>query len=555
MGISMLFIMINWLYVLITTFCLGYAFSRLAGKLFGYRIKSVDGLLMAGLGAATVYAQFFSLFYRVSLLANVMLVIFSAMTVLFWHQDMKKLLAESFRGSSRAVKILIPVLFVLWGYFTSRGYMVHDTKLYHAQSIRWIEEYGIVPGQGVVNSRFSYNSSVFSLAALYSLKFVFGQSMHAMSGWFAFLLSMTTLDIIKGVKKLRLSDFANVAAIYYLTLITDEVLAPSSDYATMCVLFFLLIKWLRLLEQPKEEQQTAPYGLLCVLGVYALTLKLTAGLILMLLIKPAYRLLKEKQWKQILGYLFLGILTAAPWLIRGVLISGWLLYPFPALDLFDLPWKQKTEWVKTDAGAIKTWGRGVNNSALAAQPIWEWYSTWFKTLSLMEKGIALVDIAALVSFVGAAIAVFLRKSRENLDRLLVCATVACSYLYWQTSAPLPRYGYTYMLLLPALVFGWGILLLKKDRLLRGGLALYGVYKIVMLISYIAGCAWYPAYIRQVDYYSADTKVWTVEVDGVEFYCTEEDGIGYAYFPASSAYEEFRLRGNGLKDGFEWVNPE
>lgn len=551
----MLFIMINWLYVLITTFCLGYAFSRLAGKLFGYRIKSVDGLLMAGLGAATVYAQFFSLFYRVSLLANVVLVIFSAMTVLFWHRDMKKLLSERFRGSSRAVKILIPVLFVLWAYFTSRGYMVHDTKLYHAQSIRWIEEYGIVPGQGVVNSRFSYNSSVFSLAALYSLKFVFGQSMHAMSGWFAFLLSVTTLDIIKGVKKFRLSDFANVAAIYYLTLITDEVLAPSSDYATMCVLFFLVIKWLRLLEQPKEEQQTAPYGLLCVLGVYALTLKLTAGLILILLIKPAYRLLKEKQWKQILCYLLLGILTAAPWLIRGVLISGWLLYPFPALDLFDLPWKQKTEWVKTDAGAIKTWGRGVNNSALAAQPIWEWYGTWFKTLSLMEKGIALADIAALVSFVGAAIAVFLRKNRENLDRLLVCATVACSYLYWQTSAPLPRYGYTYMLLLPALVFGWGILLLKKDRLLRGGLALYGVYKIVMLISYIAGCAWYPAYIRQVDYYSADTEVWTVEVDGVEFYCTEEDGIGYAYFPGSSAYEEFRLRGNGLKDGFEWVNPE
>ncbi len=551
----MLFIMINWLYVLITTFCLGYAFSRLVGKLFGYRIKSVDGLLMAGLGAATVYAQFFSLFYRVSLLANVVLVIFSAMTVLFWHQDMKRLLTESFRGSSRAVKILIPVLFVLWAYFTSRGYMVHDTKLYHAQSIRWIEEYGIVPGQGVVNSRFSYNSSVFSLAALYSLKFVFGQSMHAMSGWFAFLLSVTTLDIIKGVKKFRFSDFANVAAIYYLTLITDEVLAPSSDYATMCVLFFLVIKWLRLLEQPKEEQQTAPYGLLCVLGVYALTLKLTAGLILLLLIKPAYRLLKEKQWKQILCYLLLGILTAAPWLIRGVLISGWLLYPFPALDLFDLPWKQKTEWVKTDAGAIKTWGRGVNNSVLAAQPIWEWYGTWFKTLSLMEKGIALVDIAALVSFVGAAIAVFLRKNWENLDRLLVCATAACSYLYWQTSAPLPRYGYTYMLLLPALVFGWGILLLKKDRLLRGGLALYGVYKIVMLISYIAGCAWYPAYIRQVDYYSADTEVWTVEVDGVEFYCTEEDGIGYAYFPGSSAYEEFRLRGNGLKDGFEWVNPE
>ena len=98
----MLFIMINWLYVLITTFCLGYAFSRLAGKLFGYRIKSVDGLLMAGLGAATVYAQFFSLFYRVSLLANVVLVIFSAMTVLFWHQDMKRLLTGQQPGGKNS---------------------------------------------------------------------------------------------------------------------------------------------------------------------------------------------------------------------------------------------------------------------------------------------------------------------------------------------------------------------------------------------------------------------------------------------------------------------
>lgn len=324
----MLFVLIDWLYVILTTFCLGTVFSEVSDRLFSYRLRRMDSILMAGLVCATVYAQIFSLFYRVSLLANGILLAFCLVSVLFFHRQMWLSMKQAWERSSVLTRILVPVLILLWAYFTSRGYVCFDSMLYHAQSIRWIEEYGIVPGQAVLNERFSYNSSVFALSALYSLRFLLGQSMHAICGWTAFLLSITALDVIKGCKKLRWSDFANVAAVYYLTTLSNEVISPSSDYITMCSVFFLVIKWLRLLELPKEKQQTAPYALLCVFGVWTLTLKLTAGLILLLLIKPAYQLLKQKQWKEIFLYIILGLVVAVPWMVRSVLISGWLITRF-----------------------------------------------------------------------------------------------------------------------------------------------------------------------------------------------------------------------------------
>lgn len=549
----MLLIIANWLYVLVTTFCLGYAFSALSGRLFSYRIKGIDSILMAGLVCATVYAQVFSLFCGVNILANVILLIFCGLVIVVFRRRMWADIRQAWHRNGALFKILLPVLLLFWAYGTSRGFYVPDTQLYHAQSIRWIEEYGIIPGQAILNGRFSYNSSVFALSALYSLKFLVGQSMHAMCGWFAFLLSVTTLDIIKGRKKLRWSDYANVAAIYYLATIFDEVISPSSDYASMCVVFFIVVKWVRQLETPAEEKKTAPYALLCVLGVFALTLKLTAGLILLLLIKPAYRLLREKRWREIILYLALGLAVAVPWMTRSVLLSGWLFYPFPYLDLFDVGWKQPVAWVEFDAACIKAWGRGISSDRID-MPLWEWFGGWFRTgLDATQKLLVLVDIASLPLLVIYSLVTLIRRKWENLDRILVFFTLVCSYLYWQLSAPLPRYGYAYMLLIPALMAGLLMLRLRKDMLLRVGLAVYGVYKIWTFTDFIDRWSTYPAYIRQLDYESAGESVYTVEVDGVTFYTSEVESLGYENFPGGSVgFFDFRLRGEDLRDGLEWT---
>ncbi|MBQ7775555.1 MAG: hypothetical protein IJ379_06510 [Lachnospiraceae bacterium] len=548
----MLSVLLNWIYIIGTAFCLGCGFSALCGKLFDYRLKRLDSLLMAGVGIATVYAQIFSLFGGVGLMANLLLAAACVGILLLCGKDMKEWVMQAWKSYKPAKRVLLLVVIGLWAYFTSRGYIHYDTDLYHAQSIRWIEEYGVVPGLGNLHERFAYNSSFFAVSALYSMKFLTGESLHAVSGFFALLLSITALDITKSWKrhKFILSDYARVGAIYYLTTIVDEVVSPATDYSIMCVIFFIIIKWLDLLEQ--EEKEIAPYALLCVAGVYALTLKLTAGLILLLLIKPAYLLIKEKRVKQIFLYLGMGLLTAIPWFVRTVVISGWLVYPLPSLDLFSFDWEMDAALIEVDAAQISVWGKALYNVALADTPATQWIPNWFRTtLSGTEKLLILSCVLCIVLFVIRLIWICAKKQWKQLDVVLVLFTVICSYTFWQMSAPLLRYGYAYVLLVDFLMVGWILMQIGWNRLenvVYFVLILYGAYKLFNIGEYIYSCRLVDCYIWQAEYGSYELE--TYEVGGVTFYKpVQGDKTGYEYFPATPVEADIELRGNGLKDGF------
>lgn len=551
----MLTIFLNWIYILFTVFSLGFAFSRFVRKALHYQIKRVDSILMTGIVAATIYAQIFSLFYRVNVEANVILTAICILFCIIMRKEMLRFIRDSFRECSVSRRILIPILLLAWCYYTSRGYISPDMDEYHGQCIRWIEEYGVVKGLANMLARVGYNSSIFALSALYSMKFLLGVSLHTVNGFIAFLLSITALDLGKCFKrkKLLLSDFARVGAVYYLTIIIDEILAPSSDYAVMCTIFYIVIKWLTQLEEPDEDRRgnIAPYALLCVAGAYALTLKVTAGLILILLVKPAYRLLKEKRWKEIGIYLLLGLLAAVPWMARTVIITGWLLYPLPELDLFDFDWETPAYLIRIDAFQIKVWARGTHDTGNPWAGITEWFPNWFRNeIFNTEKLLILADITAELLCVVLAIYILIKKQWEKLDILLVLVMVACSYTYWQLTAPMMRYGYAYVLLLAALMIGYILQYSKTiSRAAYLFLIIYGVYKLYICTSWIVDTRHWPSYIWQETYGTYEME--SYEVDGVTFYYNPLSGsMGYDFFPSiCEKVYDFELRGDGLKDGF------
>lgn len=548
----MLAILCNWVYVTFVSLGLGVGVSELSNKMFGYRIKRIDSLLMAGLAIATVYAQIFSLFAGVGMMANIVLFVCCILVYIFQGKNLKHCHFTSEERIKPEIIIVVAILVLLWAYFSSRGYMHYDSDLYHAQSIRWIEEYGVVPGLGNLHERFAYNSSFFALSALFSMKFLCGTSMHTMSGFFALVLCITALDITKSWKnkKFLLTDYARVGLIYYLITIMDEVVSPASDYSIMCVIFFIVIKWLDLLEA--SEKNTAPYALLCVLGVCALTLKLTAGLIILLVIKPLYHLIKEKKVKDILIYLFTGLIVSIPWFVRTVIISGWLLYPFPALDLFEFDWEMNATGIELDAAQITTWGRALYDASLVELPITQWFPNWFKTtLSGTEKGLVLGCLICLIIYLFDLMMAVCKKRREQFDTLLVIGCILLSYSFWQCSAPLIRYGYAYVLLLDFLMLGQVLHRLgwnKMQNIVYFVLLLYGVYKVYAIGQYIYDTRLVQTYVKQADYGTYEMKSYNVG-EYVFYYPASGDRSGYEFFPASTVKMDIELRGEGLEDGF------
>lgn len=584
----MVMVLINWLYIAVTSFFTGYGILSLFANLSGYKIRHTIAYFLAGLTFVTVYAQFFSLFSGVALEANIGLLILCGTFVCLYRKELGVFGVEEWK-KIRAEKWRLPVyisLIVLFAYGSSRGYMHFDTGLYHAQSIRWIEEYGVVPGLANIQARFGYNSAAFPLTALYSMKGIFGQSLHTTAGFFALLASFMAFDLYKvfAEKRMELADFARIGLVFYLGVIFSQMMSPASDYYAQLLLFMILILWLEEDAYQKENgiQKAAPYGLLCILIVYAVTIKFSVAVLLLLVIKPAVMLLKSKDWKRIALYIATGFVTALPFFIRNVLISGWLVYPFAGIDLFNVDWKIPKGQVQYDAMEIGIYGKGITDVTKYDTPFAEWCPAWFAGLKALEKLFVLATAAAFAAGILYLLLSLLRewKSIKSLRGAgkeqkilrnntwnfgLVFAVFCISTVFWFVSAPLVRYGYAYITVVPLITFGE--LLLQGQRIRKIQPYTKQIHLVfcmilaVFLLTRVKGLGedilrtWKePYYVAQMDY--IDGEATTQVVDGVTFYIPEDSGqIGYEKFPSSMLVQPIELRGDSIEDGFRQVLQE
>lgn len=573
----MLSVIVIWLYIGITTFIIGYGVLRVITRHLPYCTLNADAYFMCGLVSVTVYAQFFSLFSGVGQAANLVLCVLCALIILVnrkaFAETVRLMVFSTEETFSRFVFGAVLVLFLIFAYGASRGMIHYDTGLYHAQSIRWIEEYGAVRGLGNLHCRLAYNSSSFALSALYSMAFLGGPSFHCAAGWLSFLLAVVCLSIGKSLRagRIRTSDFARVMCVYYLVNIFDEMISPASDYFMVLVAFYIVIRWLDLSE--RGEKTILPYALLCVLGVFLMTVKLSAALILLLTVYPACRLTGEKRWGETGAYLGLGILTALPFFIRNVVISGWLVYPFTQIDLFDVVWKIPRGLADYDAREIQVWGRGYTDVAQFDMPVREWLPGWFGTLAGSDKVFVLAAVAAVAVLLAEAAYLIWRKHKEYRASLtdsvarervmspalfLAQATVAASFLFWLCTSPLIRYGCVWVYLTAAVVFGGlyeavmrfadGGWRMASGRTVSALIVLLLIYKGAALARETAGSYVNDYWLVQKDYDNYETRPY--EIAGVTFYCPiAGDQVGYSSFPSSPSEAGIGFLGEGISDGF------
>lgn len=556
-------VLINWLYIAITSFLAGFAVLSLYCLIFKAKIHTVKPCIWAGLAFNTVFAEVWSLFGGVGLAANIVLSLACVAVFIVKRKDICELLENSREkvAEVKAMPIVYAAIIILMAYGTSRGYIHFDTDLYHAQSIRWIEEYGVVKGLACLQIRFGYNSAAFALTALYSFRDILGQSLHTTAGFFALLGAFHVSDVYKVFteKKVRYSDFIRIGLLFYLGLIFKEMTSPASDYYAQVLIFSVLIMWLEALEEEKskEEKSAYPFAMLSILLVYAATVKFSIALLVLLVIKPAVRMIKERQVKQIVASILGGIAVLIPFFIRNYLISGWLIYPSTIIDIFNPDWKIPKGMAQYDAMEIGVYGKGINDVTKMNMPFGEWFPSWFMGMSLIEKGWVCLTGLAIIG--GAVYFVWkLCRKKADYDRLLVWAVVTAGCLFWFFSAPLVRYGYGYLTCMPLLFDGMLCFDLTEKTGDRKSLfiayvlvfALIGIYRVKTVGYDIVTTAKEPYYISQKDY-----NEWPAEeynLGGQTIYIPTEDGmIGYSHFPASLLLNEVELRGSEIKDGFRF----
>lgn len=586
----MLLTLFSWLTILISALIFGYVLSQILykkvvnwGNTSGF--WTLDVYILSGLLFLTIYAEYFSIVYKVGILSCAILALLAVCAIIIYLKYMRENIIYRFWTYCRNISITTWVIlisavivFIAW----TCGSIDHpDTSLYHIQAIKWIENYGVVPGLGNLHNRFAYNSAFMCLQALFSFSWLLGlKSLHSVNGFiclFFFLYAILSFDYTKN--KLELSDFFKGAIILFIALSTDYISSPGTDLFPMLIMLYICSKWCSVYEQNNNynnsfqiDDSVYEYGYLCVVAVYALTLKLSVALFVLLAIYPLVIFIKKKQVRAIIFHALSGIIVLLPWIIRNVIISGYLIYPFPQIDIFNVDWKMPASVAKYDSMEITVWGRTTCDVTTIDDGLFSWIGHWVECNNGLLIWIAFASIAfILVYTVWSCITVFTNRdnriylvknySREHLWSLnsLIIVSMA-AIMFWLISAPLYRYGMAYLLVAVSIAgyllckIAYGYMDCRKEESFHG--IKLTIYLIILLNSgiliaktgdvknenliYETEYAWYGSeHIEMAN----EISVW-YPLDSV--YCSNDVFPEATY---TSMLEKIELRGNSLDDGF------
>ncbi len=544
----MLSILLTFVVLAISTYIIGRAVvirvygADKANCMFGF-----DSSIVLGLCLVTVYAGYFSIFAKVSISAFLILILITLICAVYVLKKDNKIFPVFHIREYKIRYILVIVSILAVTLWTNIAPQHYDTYLYHAQAIHWIEDYGVVKGLGNLHFRLAYNSAFMPLQALFSFKWLTGQSLHTVNG-FATGAFVTYLVMTVGKKsRICVSDVIKVCSFLYIFYNANHISSPNTDTCALLMVLYIFIKWIEITENAKSDY--LQYGFLCVLTVFATSLKLSAGIIVLFAIFPAYWFIKEKKIKYIIGHLVAGIGIITPYLIRNVIISGYLIYPYEKTGLNFVKWIMPRSILLSDRTEIVAWGRGNFDTSRNGEHIWQWIGDWYSGINILWK--VVFPIALMAVIVLMVLIVREKLWKTDVAKMMAILSAIIGFVFWMLTAPLPRYGVVYMIILIGVAVG--MILNKvsiKDRTVMAGLGAVIACYLVIFIGYslytkpLMGTG-----LSQADYNNRPTV--SNDVNGYTVYTPAEgDQTGYEPFPSAvNVNNQLCLTGNTIGEGF------
>jgi len=316
---------------------------------------------------------------------------------------------------------------------------LYDTYLYHINAIQWIEMYKAVPGLANFHDRFGFNSSMFVLSAGLSFRTIYNQYIFVISS-LSFLVFF--LWLLKQIyfKKGLVGLFSLLFLYFFIQQYAFDISSPGTDLLPNILVAFTLLSLL--FENNSLERKQLLY---VVIPMFCVTLKLAIFPIAILALIALY--LNNKNLVLTVKNLFLfGITLILPWLIRNVILTGYVIYPMENLDFFNFDWEVPKQTVIEIKKWTYSWARVPSRDCneVLSMPFKEWFSIWWE--AALTKNKLFFILAAIAPFT-YGIDGFLNKREKNYSNLFVICIAYSSFILWIFTAPDFRFSFSFILIL------------------------------------------------------------------------------------------------------------
>jgi hypothetical protein len=333
----MLLIIISWIYIFWTALSFGLAFSKRV------KVNPTDliFIVITGLFSITLLASIWAFWFPI---AKEFHLLFFGLTALLWYQNKsaaKSLLATTFSTINSFNKT------IKWSFFISSlmiiakcattPYLV-DNETYYIQTIKWLNEYGLVKGLANLHLFLGQASPWHITQSIYNFNFIYDR-FNDINGFlllfFNFFVFLNWQKYLTSQNKIALI-FA-LCPLSYLFLF-QFISAPSPDFPIYIFSFLLFYHWC-------NSNQISKHDLLLklsILALFAAFIKITA--FPLLLLPLGYYCWEYKSVYKNLGTLKIAAgTTITVIVVKNSILTGYPFFPFQFLSFPNLNYKVPTE--------------------------------------------------------------------------------------------------------------------------------------------------------------------------------------------------------------------
>lgn len=438
-----------------------------------------------------------------------------------------------------------------------------DSIGYHLQTIQWIEQYRVVPGLVNINTHLGYQGLWYCLCAVFSFRFLHTSSVTSINTvvlvWYV-LFVLGEINRLLPNRKVSMHGSLAAAFLYFLLLgfscwsyVQVRLTATSVSPDFIAALYVWLIFFL-LTRDDSNRKNTVNYLLIAFLCGTAITIKLSAAPVVIIIVYVIYKLVHFKQTTAIVTLLVCGLFTAIPFIARNVITSGYALYPAAFPDLVQADWKLPLAAAIADKEYISSFARVEHVKVASSSPaaIQTWLPVWWQHRALSDK----IILCSLLFLLLIAIATTGKiKKTASRDFIFALFISFAALIFWFVQAPDPRFGFGFIIPVQGMLsyFYLSAAINKLPWLrtwLLGSMAAFGIvilaYSVHRVTNYFdAQYILSPAGAQQVVYKSIQCGkfTFTMPVNG---------GCGDAPLPCIyTDCSHFAARGNSITDGFKY----
>lgn len=435
----MLAILLSWIIIFFVLLSFGNIFISFYQRVFiqNERYNILDTFLfgMCSVGALLAITSIWLPSNQYILLVLIVIATF------YWILNRKqfykiiKRLSSLFINLSRTNQIFLIISITSVLFYMCWAAHWFDATYYHYQNIRWDEEFAVVPGLGNLEHRFGFNSNYFLISAIFSFRFLFGEAIYGglQSILTVLTISWILIELIRNdfqLKRIFLLFFFSILFAYNIDGMTDS----STDFIPNYCVFYLVARFILYPNIFKDNKL-----LYYILPISLITFKLSVATFCVIGLVILIYLFKKKSYKVIFFYLGIAIVFVIPWILRNVIVSGYMFFPLSAIDIFSFDWKVPESIIMAETSNISGFAKSIFFDFITFN---YFISYGFMNNKVLFINTLIMNLSCLLVLISPFIIgyKYYRKQIINSSYILIYSALFIYMVYWYVLAPDPRFA-------------------------------------------------------------------------------------------------------------------